>query len=194
MAEPTPRRALLLLAAGQGRRYGADKLMAPLKQGGSLLAATLQPLTPWKRDVHVMLRPSATQARQLVEQWGGHSHPSHYAAQGMGHTLADGVALLEGYDSCLVLLGDMPAIRSQTIARLLDLLEENSLIVPRFDGQWGHPVGFGRAYFSRLKQLSGDQGARKLLEREHERITFIDLDDPGILFDVDTAADLDRIQ
>ena len=193
-AEPTPRHALLLLAAGAGRRYGADKLMAPLRQGGVLLEASLQPLTPWKQDVHVMLRPGASEAWRLVEQWGGHPHWSPDAALGMGHTLAAGIALLEGYTGCLLLLGDMPGIRRQSIATLLARLDEHALVVPRHAGQWGHPVGFGRQYFAPLRQLTGDRGAHGLLEQHRAQITFVDLDDPGILFDVDTAADLDRFQ
>lgn len=195
MAEP-PRHALLLLAAGAGRRYGADKLMAPLPQGGVLLEAALRPLAPWRADVHVMLRPGASEAWQRVEQWGGHSHWSPDTALGMGHTLAAGIALLEleGYDGCLLLLGDMPSIRQQSIATLLERLDAQALIVPRHASQWGHPVGFGRHYFAPLRQLSGDRGARGLLEQHQAQITFVDLDDPGILFDVDTAADLDRLQ
>ncbi|MCC7182961.1 MAG: Molybdenum cofactor guanylyltransferase [Rhodocyclaceae bacterium] len=188
-----PRRAFLVLAAGRSRRFGSDKLMATVEGGETLLAAALRPLVPWKGDVHVMVRADAPERWRLVEAWGAQPHLSPHADRGIGQTLSDGIALLAGhYEACLVCLGDMPALRRRTFAMLWQRLHGDALIVPRRCGRWGHPVGFGQRYFPELLRLQGDRGARSVLEANKDRIIFVDVDDDGIAFDVDTPADLRR--
>jgi molybdenum cofactor cytidylyltransferase len=60
--------------------------------------------------------------------------------------------------------------------------------VPFYQGQRGHPVGFGAEHGEALRGLDGDTGARALLAAN--RVARLDLDDPGILRDVDTPDDL----
>jgi molybdenum cofactor cytidylyltransferase len=55
-------------------------------------------------------------------------------------------------------------------------------------GRRGHPVGFSPELYSELVQLSGDEGARRLVARYPSH--GVELDDPGVLADVDTNDDL----
>jgi molybdenum cofactor cytidylyltransferase len=65
-----------------------------------------------------------------------------------------------------------------------------ALVAPRYAGERGHPVGFAARFGAALAALSGDAGARDLLRAESGALEFVDCDDPGVVRDVDTPADL----
>ncbi|MBK9467351.1 MAG: NTP transferase domain-containing protein [Gammaproteobacteria bacterium] len=112
---------------------------------------------------------------------------------GMGFTLADAIAQLMDWDACLVSLADKPFIRPGSMRRVRELLVAHELVVPTHGGAWGHPVGFARRHFFALTRLEGDTGARELIVAEQSRVHFVELDDPGILADVDTPGQLDYL-
>ena len=58
----------------------------------------------------------------------------------------------------------------------------------QYQGRRGHPVGFAAELYSELMMLSGDEGARRIVAR-YPAIG-VDVDDPGVLLDLDTEADL----
>jgi len=59
-----------------------------------------------------------------------------------------------------------------------------------FRGQRGHPVGFARKYGSLLSALTGDEGARALIAARQWALQRVDVDDPGVLRDIDHPDDL----
>jgi molybdenum cofactor cytidylyltransferase len=89
-------------------------------------------------------------------------------------------------DGWLVALADMPYVRATTVTRLIDALAGGaSLAAPRCAGRRGHPVGFAAYWGNALRGLSGDVGARELLARNQDQLTLVDVDDPGVLWDLD---------
>lgn len=114
-------------------------------------------------------------------------------SRGMGASLAAAVEASETADGWIVALGDMPAIRPETIARVVEALAEGATIAAAFDasGRRGHPVGFSKALRAELLALDGDVGARPLLERHAHALTRVTVDDAGIFIDIDTAHDLE---
>ncbi|MBF2948087.1 NTP transferase domain-containing protein, partial [Pseudomonas aeruginosa] len=89
-----------------------------------------------------------------------------------------------------VLLGDMPWIAADTLERLAAMATPEAIVFPLYDGQRGHPVLFGRAFWDALAQLDGDQGARRVLLAHRPAWREVPCDDPGVLRDVDTPAAL----
>ncbi len=86
----------------------------------------------------------------------------------------------------VIALADMPAIEVSTVRAVVGLLLEGALTAaPMFRGQRGHPVGFAAALRPRLLALSGDAGARPVLEAHPPQL--IEVEDPGVLYDVDTV-------
>jgi molybdenum cofactor cytidylyltransferase len=86
-------------------------------------------------------------------------------------------------------LADMPYVTSATVAALRDALAAGAAIaVPLYQGRRGNPVGFSGLHLAELLALQGDRGARALLAAHP--VTEVAVDDPGILRDIDTAADL----
>lgn len=184
--------AALMLAAGYSRRFGADKRRLVLGDGRSLLAASLALPCSMLEEVWLVLRPDESITElglpasiKLVQ------HP--LTAQGMGHSLAAGAERLlaeSDADSVAIFLADMPLIRRDSLEVLLAHASANAIVQPSYQGTRGHPVLIGRDFWPLLATLSGDAGARTLLQSNAQAVQIVELDDPGVLQDVDTPADL----
>jgi molybdenum cofactor cytidylyltransferase len=91
----------------------------------------------------------------------------------------------------VIALGDMPFVRPDTIRQIVAALAHGAgIVVPVYHGVRGNPVGFGRAHLKHLLQLSGDVGARRLLQQYP--VVEVTVEDPGICRDIDTRPDLQR--
>ena len=179
----------ILLAAGHARRFGADKLMHPLagQPMACVSAATLQRILP----TLAVVRPEQKILIGQLAAQGVRTVTLDETNGGMGMSIAAGVAASAEANGWLIALADMPFIQPATIARVLAALQNGSPIAaPVYRGQRGHPVGFSAAFGEALRALRSDAGARELLQRHAAEITLIACDDPGILADIDTPADL----
>jgi molybdenum cofactor cytidylyltransferase len=183
----------ILLAAGRGTRFdpsGArNKLLQPLPDGRPVaLAAACAMLQALPRVIAV-LRPDADALAALLDDAGCEVSVCPDAASGMGASLAHGIAQAADADGWIVGLADMPHLRGDTVQSIASALAEGAQIAaPFLAGRRGNPVGFGRVHRQALLALSGDAGARALLGMHP--VTAIDTDDPGVLHDIDTLADL----
>lgn len=178
----------LVLAAGFSRRFGADKRRARLSSGQTLLAASLTLPCAQLAEVWVVLRPE-DEAEALVVPACVRIVRSESAAHGMGHSLASGIQAIEQQTQAhavAVFLGDMPWIKADSLGYLLALASPEHIVVPTFQGQPGHPVIFGRKFWPELQQLAGESGAKALLRQHAQRVRRFELNDPGILQDIDT--------
>jgi molybdenum cofactor cytidylyltransferase len=111
----------------------------------------------------------------------------------MGHSLAAAMPLTTGWTGAVIALADMPSIRPETYEAVRDaIVSPTSLVVPHCQGERGNPVGIGQAYFAELALLEGDQGARALLQQHASAVLKLEVDDPGILRDIDTPEALEK--
>ena len=184
----------ILLAAGAGVRFGGGKLLAHLDREtvGYHSCANLRTALP---DVVAVVRPDDETLSAELERAGARVTLCADASDGMGNSLAHGVRAAGDGDAIVVALADMPWIRAGTIRAVADRLAGgSSLVVPRYRGQRGHPVGFGPAHRPALIALTGDTGAKSIIAAALAAgaIDWIDVDDPGVLRDIDVPADLGR--
>ena len=188
------RPTLIVLAAGQGSRFhGADhKLEQPLANG-SVLGTTLRHAIETQLPVVVVtterLAPMVT--RQLARR-DVVIVSDENAARGMGHSIAAGVAERPSAAGWLILPGDMPMVRPATLLTVAAALEHHPVAYAQHNGRRGHPVGFAAELYSELIMLNGDEGARRLVARYPACAA--EVDDPGVLVDVDTVEDLDAVR
>lgn len=193
--------AAVVLAAGASRRFGADKLLHPVKVGDGakpLIACSLLPWLEAFSQVTVVVRADSDELRRQVEQALGPEKAAGIrwricpdAVLGMSASLAAGVAYNPSADGWLIGLADMPAVPSAIIGEVRDAIASGSpLAAPYCDGQRGHPVGFAARYRNELLALQGDTGAREILKREAGSLLRIDTTDPGIFTDIDIPEDL----
>jgi len=110
----------------------------------------------------------------------------------MGHSLACAIRATPGASGWIVALADMPFIATSSHQSIAAALRRGaSLAATEFDGQRGHPVGFSSRWFAELSALTGDQGAKSILQAHRAQLTLCPVDDPGGLKDVDRRCDLD---
>lgn len=190
----------IVLAAGAGARFGGAKLLARLEGAplvaGALLTAFLSPV----RRVHVAVASDAVRkavkatAERLVASDRLSIITVEDAAEGMGASLrAAARTLPDDTAGVFVFLGDMPRVDPATVTQLAQALTSpHDIVAPTYLGRRGHPVLFGASWFPALRALSGDEGARVLLENAGARLARIPVQDPGIHLDVDRPDDLAR--
>ena len=182
----------LVMAAGYSRRYGeADKRQELLADGRTLLATTVARTEQAFSQVRVAIREE-DDAFQLGLAASTPLIRLHQAHLGLGASLAEAVAALGGdcrlndSKAVAVLLGDMLRIHPATLRALQQQATRDTIWRPRYGGQPGHPVLFGRAFWPELAHLRGETGAKSLIQRHPSHYHTHDVDDAGTLFDIDT--------
>jgi len=189
----------ILLAAGSATRFGGDKLLAPLRGGdvrsgpsaeGVGLASCRHLLAAVPRVIAVV-RAGDTVLADMLAAAGAEVVPCPAARDGMGASLSCGVRATADASGWIVALADMPWIAPATIARVAAAIADGAgAVAPFYRGTRGHPVGFGADCYAALTALTGDAGARDVVAAQGARLVRVDVDDPGILRDIDTPADL----
>lgn len=109
--------------------------------------------------------------------------------RGMGDSIAAGVAARSDAPGWLLLPADMPRVKPSTMQAVAQALSSHAVAFAQHQGRRGHPVAFGAELYSELTALTGDEGARRLVARYPSFA--VEVDDPGVLIDIDTREDLD---
>ncbi len=183
----------VLLAAGNATRFGSPKLLHPLADGTPIALASARALAAAVDMVVAIIQPEDRALATLLRHAGVPLLAAPPVEAGMGASLAAGVTACQEAEGWVIALADMPYVRIATIARVVDALRNGApLAAPHHRGKRGHPVGFSAVFRAELIGLTGDHGARHILERERASLAVIDVDDRGVLRDIDTVADLDR--
>ena len=182
----------ILLAAGSSTRFGGHKL-SHLIDGVPMALKSAITLKTALGDVLVGMRPQDSLAPTLSGE-GLSVILCDRAPEGMGGTLAQVVAATPACASgYIIALADMPFIRADSIRAVAAALQSGAkLVAPAYRGERGHPVGLAASYRDGLLALTGDAGARGIIKRDAAQMQLIEVDDPGVLRDIDTRADLQR--
>jgi len=182
----------VLLAAGAGARFGGGKLLAPLEDGTPVGVRSARSLRSSVDRVLAVTRPGDATLEALLRAEGLEVLPFPGALAGMGASLAFGIARAPDADGWVVALADMPFVRPETVAAVVQALTAGAAIVaPSFRGRRGHPVGFAATLFEELVRLEGDAGARSVLVQHESEVILLECDDAGIVRDVDEPRDLE---
>jgi molybdenum cofactor cytidylyltransferase len=165
---------VLVLASGKGERFVASGGAGPKLQ--AQLAG--RPVLDWTLDT--------------VKASGLRWHVEHASHAGMGDSIAAAVRATKDASGWLVLPGDLPLIRPGTLQAVADALARHDVVVPHYRGQRGHPVGFGATCEAALRALAGPQGAQSVVRAQAAggAVHDLEIDDDGIVVDIDTLADL----
>jgi molybdenum cofactor cytidylyltransferase len=187
----------ILLAAGYSKRFGSNKLLHPLPAGSPdagtpiALAAARHFVEALPQSVAV-IRPRAQRVGKMLREAGCNTVVCKNAAEGMGVSLAEGVRASADAHGWVVALADMPYIKPETARIIARALSEGAAIAaPAYRGERGHPVGFARRFGDELSALRGDAGAREILTAHPDWVTLYEVDDPGVLRDIDEPSDLE---
>lgn len=187
----------IILAAGLSSRMGdAQKLVLPY-QGKPLLSHMLTSLNEslFVGKVIAVTGHEDTAVRAVCSNYNVEIAHNEHFCDGLASSIRVGVQACEDdSDGILICHGDMPRISKDHIQALCAAFQRHSdkIIVPSFKGRQGNPVLWPKSYFTRLKSLKGDRGAKAILQENLDAIIRVDFDDEAIVFDVDDPATLAR--
>ncbi|MGH8331435.1 MAG: nucleotidyltransferase family protein [Pseudomonas fluorescens] len=193
MSEPI---GVIVLAAGQGSRFrqeaGAekDKLVADCTgREGAVHSMIEQVLVSLPASLEKRVLVTTVDRPQVIRMAKANGcEIVLIESTGMGDSIAAGVAACPQLSGWLIVLGDMPFILPTSIERVVAEIADDAVSVPVHQGEFGHPVGFGRSFGTALMALSGDRGAKALFAQA--RVVEVAVDDPGVLWDVDVPEKL----
>ncbi len=189
--KPSLRVEALLLAAGAGTRLGGNKLDLPFR-GKPLMMHALEALLACSSidRVTVVVRPgtevrcSSPRCQVLVNP-----EPEHGQAGSLVLGLA---ALAPSCRSVVLSLADLPLTSPGLISELLTLHRQSNraALRPVYRGRPGHPVIVAHTLLPSLLTLEGDEGCKGFFSRHPEVVELVEVEDPAVVRDVDTPADL----
>ncbi|MES2547382.1 MAG: nucleotidyltransferase family protein [Pseudomonadota bacterium] len=186
----------ILLAAGYSRRFGMmDKLLQPLPDGRPIAIASAESLIQAIPTCIAVLRAENQVLAESLLSRGFNLVFCDEDKQEMADSLATAIhysaQFPESNDGFVIALADMPYIHTSTISAVAGQLNAGAaIVIPTYQGQRGHPVGFSAKFRNELESLQGDEGARSIIKRHSNAVTLIACEDAGILADIDTPADL----
>jgi molybdenum cofactor cytidylyltransferase len=213
----------ILLAAGAGRRFGQNKLLLPFREHTVLYHAVKAALTAPLDPVILVLGYECDKALHALEELRGSPKlrvlTNPHWERGRAESLKLGLAAVltltpvpsplggrgeigvrgttpAHAPGALVLLGDMPLMTTELIARVVEaFLRTHKLCFPIYRGLPGRPVAIPRELFGEFAQLSGDASGLPILQKYWERAIKLDLtpDEEPTQWDIDTPEDLERM-
>jgi len=187
----------VVLAAGTSSRMGEPKQLLRLGER-SVLGRTLENLRGACVEQIILVLGSAAEtiARQ-AEVEGVTLVINEQFREGMGSSLRTGIAALNHeIRAALVVLADQPFVRAATLDRLIERYIESGaqIAIPTYRGFRGNPVLLDRSVFAEIMTLTGDIGCRAIFGSHTEGIVKVPVDDVGILLDIDSKSDFERLQ
>lgn len=182
---------LIVLAAGRSTRMGGPNKLLAKHRGKPLVRHVAEhALAAEAGPVSVVLGHQGDAVRAALAGLDLRFVDNPAFAEGLSTSLKAGVAALAPQTgAAVVLLGDMPLVNPAVIRRLAAVYAENpeaEAVVPTFLGQKGNPVLVARGLFAAVARLTGDIGARKLIDAAGGQVVEVAVDDPGTLRDFDT--------
>jgi molybdenum cofactor cytidylyltransferase len=195
---PNGRLSAVVLAAGTSTRMGRAKQLLPLG-GTTVLACTIEKvraagldeivlvLGASAEDIQQQLPPSLVASLRIV------INRAH--GQGMASSLYEGLSHVDPRScAALIVLGDQPLIDPETIHRIIDGYRgaRAQIVIPSYQGNRGNPVLLDRSVFAEVMALKGDIGCRAIFSNHLDAILKVEVEDPGILLDIDSLDDYER--
>ncbi|BDC18144.1 nucleotidyltransferase family protein [Acidianus sp. HS-5] len=173
----------VILAAGEGRRFGKNKLLEKIN-GKTIIEHVLsnvdmeraiivgkyaQELFPYLKNEIVIYNP----------KW----------MEGISTSIKLGLRFFQNYDGVLIALGDMPFVKTEDIHKIIDSFNsECNAIIPTYKETWGNPVILSKKIFDKVMEINGDVGAKKIL-KNMKNLCFVECS-KGVIIDIDTINDL----
>lgn len=194
-----PRVAAIVLAAGGSTRMGGPNKLLQDIDGQPMLAHAVDAALASRAEPVIVV--TGHDADRVTAALGDRTVRFAHAADwrdGLSASLRTGLrAVPDLCDGAMVCLGDMPGVSAATLDRLLDAfrpVEGQAIVAPVTQGQRGNPVVWARRYFDDLMSINGDTGGRHLLRDHAHEVCTVDLEDHGVLTDIDTPDALEAFR
>jgi molybdenum cofactor cytidylyltransferase len=181
----------LILAAGESSRMGRDKALLTYRSK-TFLESVIETLRAAGIErIAVVLGHHADEIRRAVNLEGVEWAVNPDYRSGQTSSLQAGLRALaaDSPEAVVLCLVDHPAVSAETVRKLVTAFRDSGapIAIPVQKLQRGHPVVISRDLFDELLGLDVDEGANIVIRKHRERIRFIEVEDPGVLLDVDDA-------
>ncbi|HJO86308.1 MAG TPA: molybdopterin-binding/glycosyltransferase family 2 protein [Rhodospirillales bacterium] len=186
-----PKIAGLLLAAGSSRRMGKENKLLTDVDGTAMVTRVAKQITASQAEgLMVVTGHEKDQVELALKNYAtGFVHNPDFA-DGLSTSLKTGLrALPDNIDGAIVCLGDMPLVKAEHIDQLIrafDPVEGRSICVPVHGRKRGNPVVWSKRFITEILSVTGDIGARHLLEEHADQVIEVAIEQDGVLFDIDT--------
>ena len=179
----------VVMAAGNARRFGENKLLAVI-DGRTLMERTLDAV-PRKLFERVIVVTQYDWVETLAGERGFIPIRNHEPEKGLSRTIQLGLRELSDMDGVLFLVSDQPWLKQETVAAEVQLFLENSdkIIALSHNGQRGNPCIFPKGFFPPLLALEGDRGGSAVIRRHEDALLLLEADEIE-LRDIDTKEEL----
>ncbi|MEA2604019.1 MAG: molybdenum cofactor cytidylyltransferase [Acidobacteriota bacterium] len=191
-----PNAVALLPAAGASRRMGRPKLLLPFR-GAPLVAAVVDALRAGGAGAIVLVTaPEDEELRAWARQAGVEVAINPDPERGMLSSIREGLVGLRRDQILLVSPADLPRLRGDSVAELLRRMIDSGapLAVPVYQGKRGHPLAIAPALIPEIPTLDPAIGLKQLRDRHAAALLEVTVDDPGVVWDVDTPEDYERLE
>ena len=196
-AKSNSRIGAVILAAGMSSRMGEAKQLLRLGENTLLGHAVENVRGSRVNEIVLVLGHEAETIRERVAIENLNVVINQAYRQGMGTSLRVGLsALSPEVDAALIVLADQPFVRSATLDQIIEQYQQSNaqIAIPTYKGLRGNPVLFDRSVFAEVMALGGDIGCRAIFGNHVEGIVKVPVEDVGILLDLDSKGDFEKLQ
>ncbi len=183
--------ACVIMASGQGKRFGSNKLLADFC-GKTLIQRTLE-LTEGLFERRIVVTRTEEVAKLCEQQ---KIPVLFHAFPDRSDTVRLGVEAMEEMDACLFCPCDQPLLRRESLKCMLAAYDcgEKSIFRLGYEEHIGAPVLFDRRYFQQLRQLPPHNGGSYVIKQVPSEVQVIQAQRKWELFDVDTVEDMEQLK
>lgn len=195
--------AAILLAAGQSKRMGQPKMPLPWGET-TVLGQVIATLQGAGADRMVIVTGGAREAVEALVARYAPAFPgslstvfnARYASGGMLSSVQAGLLELAeagnpSAEAALIATGDQPQVQERSVRLVIQeyLHSRASIVVPSFQMRRGHPWLVARAHWQEILRMGPPDSLRSFLNRHADEICYVEVEDPGVLQDLDTPED-----
>ena len=190
--------AIVLLAAGESRRMGSPKQLLPVAGQPLLVRACEAALASAAWPVIAVVGAHAETIRPMLARLPVLVVENSAWSEGMAASIRTGIGALQQFsrslDAAVIALCDQPAFSAEAIGQLVAAQQTSgrTIAAAQYGGKLGAPALFLREHFAALSALTGDEGARVLLQRAGDDVAAVGM--PELAVDLDTPADYAAIR
>jgi molybdenum cofactor cytidylyltransferase len=187
----------LLLSAGESKRFGENKLLTNI-DNKTIIEKSLDSLILQQKSLNEIIVVIGNDYTKILKTISNKKLPQVKVVLNKNYRKGIASSIIKGIENtstdtevCIIALADMPFIKPETIKILINEIEKGryGIITLIYKNRKGHPIAFSKKYFNELKRLKGDIGGRNIVEKYKKDVLEIEVDDEGIIIDIDTKED-----
>ena len=187
----------ILLAAGQSKRMNGENKLTKGIQGIPLIKLSVKNILA--SSINELIVVLGYQ-KEIIEKLIDRNEKIKFVfnkdfENGMASSIKTGLNnLSEKTEAFFICLGDMPMVNHDIYNQLIKSKDNKEIIVPTYKGQQGNPILFAKSMKEKIMDITGDIGAKKILELNKDKILSLDINDQSIVKSFNTQDDFSSLQ